>query len=227
MNKSIYLRSNSDITHHLDKFGFTLAEVLITLGIIGIVAALTIPAVIQNTKKQEASSRLKKFISAINQTLIYAEADYGPREGWSIGEMESSDSAFDFLNTYIKPYVKSFEIEKRQLLNKNMATLRFVDGSQMSVKIGFCHDIYYDINGEKNPNELGRDIYAFILCKNGGCNNKSKQVRAYYCMPDGTEYQTREDFLKQCSKGGDNAHSCTMLLEENQYEFPKDYPKRL
>ncbi len=142
-------------------FAFTLAEVLITLGIIGIVAAMTMPALIQDTKKQQASSRLKKFISVINQALISAELDYDR----SIGEMDSSDASYDFLSTYIKPYVKSFEIEKRQLLNKNMATLRFTDGSQMSIKIGTCYDIYYDINGEKFPNELGRDIYAFILCR--------------------------------------------------------------
>ncbi len=52
-----------------------------------------------------------------------------------------------------KPYVKSFEIQKRQLLNKNMATLRFVDGSQMIVKTGFCYDIYYDINHYEFPKD--------------------------------------------------------------------------
>ena len=41
------------------KNGFTLAEVLITIGIIGIVAAMTLPAVIGNYKKQEVVSRLK------------------------------------------------------------------------------------------------------------------------------------------------------------------------
>ena len=44
---------NCNMKHHVNKFlGFTLAEVLITLGIIGIVAALTIPALIGNYQKQ-------------------------------------------------------------------------------------------------------------------------------------------------------------------------------
>ena len=207
------------------KKGFTLAEVLITLGVIGIVAALTMPSLIQNTKRQQASARLKKFISVINQALISAELDYGPREDWGKGEMDSSDSAYDFLNTYIKPYIKSFDIEKRVLLGENMATLRFVDGSQMSVKIGSCYDIYYDINGEKSPNEIGRDIFAFILCrKKGECNADSNQLRAYYCETTGTPYPTHETLLSECANRG---YYCTMLLEENQYEFPKDYPKRL
>ena len=34
------------------KFGFTLAEVLITLGIIGVVAALTLPSLVTNYQKQ-------------------------------------------------------------------------------------------------------------------------------------------------------------------------------
>ena len=40
---------------------FTLAEVLITLGIIGVVAAMTMPALIANTKKSEISAKLKKI----------------------------------------------------------------------------------------------------------------------------------------------------------------------
>lgn len=40
---------------------FTLAEVLITLGIIGVVAAMTMPSLIQNTKEKEAISKLKKI----------------------------------------------------------------------------------------------------------------------------------------------------------------------
>lgn len=207
------------------KKGFTLAEVLITLGIIGVVVSLTMPTLIQNTKKSEATARIKKFISVVNQALISAESDYGMREDWVIGEMNNSDTAFEFLNTYIKPYIKSFEIEKRVLLNKNMATLRFVDGSQMSVKIGTCYDIYYDINGEKAPNELGRDIYAFILCrKSGECNVNSNQVRPYYCPANANKYPTHQEIIDNCINEG---VYCTLLLQENQYEFPKDYPKRL
>lgn len=207
------------------KKGFALAEVLITLGIIGVVVSLTMPTLIQNTKKSEATARIKKFISVVNQALISAESDYGMREDWVIGEMNNSDTAFEFLNTYIKPYIKSFEIEKRVLLNKNMATLRFIDGSQMSVKIGTCYDIYYDINGEKAPNELGRDIYAFILCrKSGECNVNSNQVRPYYCPANTNKYPTHQEIIDNCINEG---VYCTLLLQENQYEFPKDYPKRL
>ena len=60
--------------------------------------------------------------------------------------------------------------------------------------------------------------------KKGTCNVDSNQVRAFYCVTSGTEYPTREEFIDQCKRGG---ISCSTLLEQNQYEFPKDYHKRL
>ena len=56
-------------------YAFTLAEVLITLGIIGIVAAMTLPALIQKNNNQVVEARLKKFYSVMNQAIIQAEAD--------------------------------------------------------------------------------------------------------------------------------------------------------
>lgn len=46
----------------LKKFGFTLAEVLITLGVIGVVAALTLPSVVANYQKQKTVSFVKKIL---------------------------------------------------------------------------------------------------------------------------------------------------------------------
>ena len=51
------------------KKAFTLAEVLITLMIIGIVAALTIPSVISNYQQQEFKTGLKKAVSVLNEAI--------------------------------------------------------------------------------------------------------------------------------------------------------------
>ena len=64
------------------KAAFTLAEVLITLGIIGVVAALTMPVLIQNHRNTVVETRLKKFYSAINQAVTMAENDYGEKNYW-------------------------------------------------------------------------------------------------------------------------------------------------
>lgn len=56
--------------------GFTLAEVLITLGIIGVVAAMTLPTLIANTNSAKFKSQFKKTLSTLNQAGLMAQAQY-------------------------------------------------------------------------------------------------------------------------------------------------------
>ena len=63
------------------RFGFTLAEVLITLGIIGVVAAMTIPTLIANTNSQKFRSQFKKSISTLNQAGLMGEAQFDMNYG--------------------------------------------------------------------------------------------------------------------------------------------------
>lgn len=56
--------------------GFTLAEVLITLGIIGVVAAMTIPTLIQNTNSAKFSAQFKKSVSTLTQAAMMGQAQY-------------------------------------------------------------------------------------------------------------------------------------------------------
>ena len=59
-----------------NKLAFTLAEVLITLGIIGIVAALTLPVLIQVNKNKEVETKLKKIYSVLYViSMIYIRND--------------------------------------------------------------------------------------------------------------------------------------------------------
>lgn len=56
---------------------FTLAEVLITLAIIGVVAAMTMPALIQNYQKRALETQIKHFYSTFSQAVKQYMADYG------------------------------------------------------------------------------------------------------------------------------------------------------
>ena len=60
----------------LKEKAFTLSEIIITLGIIGIVAALTIPTLIQNSNSKKFLTQFKKSISTLNQAAIGAQAQY-------------------------------------------------------------------------------------------------------------------------------------------------------
>ena len=89
--------------HYRNKKGFTLAEVLITLGIIGVVAALTLPVLIQNYQKKATATSVKKAYSELNQIIESAKADYGDPSGWSYYEQAN---LAEWVQTYIEPYVK-------------------------------------------------------------------------------------------------------------------------
>lgn len=75
----------------MKKLGFTLAEVLITLVIIGVIAAMTVPTLMNNTNAQEFRSALKKAISGANQALTLNYA----LEGLSANDYEKNTDLVD------------------------------------------------------------------------------------------------------------------------------------
>lgn len=70
--------------------GFTLAEVLITLGIIGIVAAMTLPAVINRTQSKELETQFKKVYSELNQIAQLFKNE----KGISLSEWAADNNVF-------------------------------------------------------------------------------------------------------------------------------------
>lgn len=99
------------------RFGFTLAEVLITLGIIGVVAAMTMPTLIQNHQKRSLEVATKKFYSMMSQAVRQYMADEGVddlrntpiareyyNDNYGDGGSEKANKAFEsqFLNKYLK-----------------------------------------------------------------------------------------------------------------------------
>ena len=61
----------------MKKKAFTLAEVLITLGIIGVVAAMTLPTVITNVQKKVVENQLKVFNTTINNAFKMSHVEHG------------------------------------------------------------------------------------------------------------------------------------------------------
>lgn len=100
--------------HH----AFTLAEVLITLGIIGVVAAMTLPALITNYKEKQTVSQLKKAYSALSQAWLMMENEYGSIDEWGLTDTATGQTdpqtgkpIYDYSSKTlvaqrIKPYLK-------------------------------------------------------------------------------------------------------------------------
>lgn len=83
---------------------FTLAEVLITLAIIGVVAALTLPGFINETKKQETVSQVKKVYSVLSQAFALAESDGKEVKDWGWLANNSSQGARNAVSV-LAPYL--------------------------------------------------------------------------------------------------------------------------
>ena len=74
-------------------FAFTLAETLIVMGIIGVVAALTIPNLNSSTADKEKVAKLKKVYSNLEDAVGRSEAVYGPMSDWGMGSPNGNDDA--------------------------------------------------------------------------------------------------------------------------------------
>ena len=221
---------------------FTLAEVLITLGIIGIVAAMTLPIVIGNYKKQVVSSRLKKFYSIMNQAILMSENDNESIEYWDFyeGKYNNDDGNYDynlggessykFFNRYLAKYIKFFKIEQgfsKEDENGNTINQRtkiyFYDGSTAELKLGSCQDIIFDINGLKKPNKIAEDQFWFLICP-----ARFKSIRLYdnekISTYSWTNATTREVAIDACKS---SRAYCGRLLQIDNWEIKSDYPYKI
>ena len=203
--------------YRISKTGFTLAEILITLGVIGVVAAMTMPTLIQHHQKQATVVQLKKAYSEIAQALQKAENEYGLMETWNFADF---DTAFErgtyFGENYIFPHIKTIKkcspsssecwadevvalsgVKETELANTNESHMSFVTSGGYSVyywvhKNGSGSVYYVDVNGLKAPNKVGKDIFYFQA--NWGNTPNKKQGLWPYGLHTTTNY-TRESML--------------------------------
>lgn len=80
-------------------------------------------------------------------------------------------------------------------------------------------DIRYDVNGDKYPNKIGRDIFWYNFCWNYGNNTKAGFIP--YLKYD---VFSRTEALQKCQN---SPVYCSVLLEYDCWEFKKDYPYKL
>ncbi len=209
------------------KKGFTLAEVLITLGIIGVVAAITMPTLIAHYQKQVTVNQLKKVYTVLSQAVKQSELDNDNAEYW-----DYTDSPKIFFEKYLKKYLKiNEELEFQSLKEKGNITYRYLNGGQAGGCIGnnvsyavilsdgvfLIIDAYYptdgskfrtiavDINGYKRPNQLGKDVFYLQVVP-------FKGVIPYPV-----------DDFSSCKKGK-VGYSCAQKIIEDSWKITKDYP---
>ena len=208
-------------------FAFTLAETLAVVGIIGVIAALTLPNLNQSTGNKETVVKLQKLYSDLNNAYGQAIAVYGPIQKWPKGGDHSvvfSDRIRDFMkNTKYCPPANTTCYPGHQD-NQTLPSFVTADGSAFLIWADFtcssssgngaeefapigdlvCGTIPVDIDGPgKGPNTKGIDRFEFSITKKHGILPRGGQSDVY----------TQGDKIKSCFNG--RWAGCTGWVIEN------------
>ena len=219
------------------KAGFTLAEVLITIGIIGIVAAMTLPTVIQDHKKKVLATKLQKFYTVMNQAIMLAENKHGERETW-FQDVYGVDADGNSLNKawfdlYLKEHLNI--LKESDTTADGVVIYYLVDGGAFSNVGSNGRDwTFYPGDPEKclkkySGGHDGWGICKFAFFYNPVSTNIKGRVFGPYGQSswDGSKSNLYNHSLFGCSKSSTWAAYCTLLIQYNNWMIPKDYPFKI
>ena len=176
------------------KKGFTLAEVLITLGIIGVVAAMTIPTLVANYQKKVYVSQLQKTVATISNAaklLMADEQTFNLNQTYLYSEDYTDESLENSIGKFFKKYLKVVKTCTYENYNNDCIADEYkgLDGQygafNTSGSSSYCAilnngasicmsnfgewpaTIAIDINGKAGPNVMGRDAFDLRMNYNG------------------------------------------------------------
>ena len=226
------------------KAAFTMAEVLITLGIIGIVAAMTLPSLIANYQKKVTVTRLKRAYTVIAQTIERSKVDYGDVSGWRLDEIAGSGQASEeyiiniFVSQFWEPWVpkiqgvfygsaKEFGYDKINGYAVDDSKLKWYvlnDGTVIGI------DIIVYINNDGVVNGLNAVGYYVDINGLKKPNKFGRDLFLFQLNPvtgniiDNSENLTREELVEKCGSVLLNNYYCAVLIAHDGWEIKDDYP---
>lgn len=225
----------------MKKNAFTLAEVLITLSIIGVIAALTVPSFNNNAGQAKIGAILAKFVNSFetaSQTLI---SESGTNNLISAAETTTSDTDYkEKVISSLQKYLVLADISDTYKFKAGTGTTeksttkayRFDNGSVMAIASSSSVDsaikdnyggkgaykggiglIIFDINGTGGKNRAGKDVYAFIIDNSGILVPYASQT--YSDLAGETASPVKCDVTKTTIKEG---LACTGKIADNNYK---------
>jgi prepilin-type N-terminal cleavage/methylation domain-containing protein len=165
---------------------FTLAEVLITLLIIGVVASIVVPNLIADTQQAEFITAWKKTYGVISQAQLNMVREYGSVTGAFSNIEYSSDGRNSFMNGWLPYLAVTKKCTGARIIHDGCHTINFQalngatipnynsigagvilnDGTLINFYSGVCtgnlctdSNLFIDVNGAKKPNIVGKDVF--------------------------------------------------------------------
>jgi prepilin-type N-terminal cleavage/methylation domain-containing protein len=208
------------IFEHKKHNAFTLAEVLITLLIIGVVASLVIPNIINDSKEAEYNAGVKKAYADLSQALQLIQVNNGGSvnvgtavaggnqllirsEFCNVMTCIKQDRVNNIFSTEPCKYYKGGNSDfpsggfstQYAFATNNGYFLRILSYSDCtSYNLNVCASIRMDINGLKGPNMYGKDYYVFWISRQNGDG-------IYRILPSGIKGDSYAPLPSGCTSG--------------------------
>lgn len=231
---------NEDEMEIKEKLAFTLAEVLITLGVIGVVAAITIPGLITSYNKKITETRLAKFYSVFNQAIRLSVAENGDVDTWDdywdndgiiTGGQENQTGVEKAFDTYLRPYMQ-IAYKKRIHYGQDKILYVLPDGGAFAYNVWGTRDItFFPKDAEKciaRNKPIGTCSFMFIFHPISESPNwkyhYNKGLEPYLYDWDGSKTHLKSGATYSCANSG---YYCTAMIKNNGWKIPKDYPLKL
>lgn len=226
-----------------NKLAFTLAEVLITIGIIGVIAAITIPILINEYQIKLTITALKKDYSILSQAYSRATQDNGSPDTWNLIAAGDGTGATNMLNIlapylslakncgtntgcfptnvdYKTLYGSSFGIFDTQTIT---AKAQLIDGTPLSVYIHSpnCSNSYGSSLALSNVcADIEFDTNGFKGPNQNGVDSFTFYVTKYGIVPRGSSQETSgATFASKCSdktSSGTSGLGCSAWVIYNE-----------
>ena len=228
----------------ISKKGFTLAEVLITLGVIGVVAAMTLPTLLANTQKTTLAVATKRFHSIVSNAVQLYMADENTddlrnSELCANADNSNESEAQDATDNFVRKYFNVVEecdnnnadkcfAQKYRNYKANGETYPsswffwkkafiLADGTALAIKSGdqgWPITVYVDVNGRKGPNVIGYDMWNMSIFYDGTVDESDATPEA---KKAGTASKNRENRFRYACK--ETYGGCFGHFLNNGYKF--------
>ena len=240
------------MTYHNKSFGFTLSEVLITLGVIGVVAALTLPSLITNYKKQEIATRLKASQSMISQMLNMSIAEHGDPVNWDFANVSGTEAnaglsknlIINLTEKYFLPYLNDAKRSGYMTLAQagysepyhnadgtlNSFNLNALNKNQYVIELANGVTIMVYMNSSAETNTLTNILLYIDVNGKRKPNVFGRDVFVAQIKSDSGRFEwlghgyTREGLIFSCLN---NNLSCGELIMHDGWEIKDDYPIKI
>ncbi len=194
---------------------FTLAEVLLTLMIIGVIAAMTVPSLKRHAEMEEYAAGCKKAYSTISNATKMVEMEHGDVKRWGKldKEQENLQKIYDYYSekmniiNYCPANTSGCWEQSTSLagedegsaygIEQNAISFTTADGMHWSISggdpatvgVGDAPDgsiiVWADINGNNKPNQIGSDVFAFVIDPTRGILPGGSDNEYANCKADG------------------------------------------